>query len=102
MSTLATPRTPDPAIETPAHRSVEEDYPAHVHTYNRFLNLVKWFAIHLLLLTVGLYFLVMAANPVAGSMFILIAVAALVYGIVRNPNARQDVTSAVTEEKASA
>jgi uncharacterized protein (DUF58 family) len=72
------------------------DYPAHIQTYNGFMNLLKWFTIHMVLLLVGLYFMIIANNAWTGAFFIVVAIVALVYGLMRNPNMRQDVESAAT------
>lgn len=87
----------DPLIETPPPAAPGMDYPAHVRTYNRFLNLVKWFIIHLAALVLALYFLIIAGQPVAGTILLLTAIGLLAYGLFRNPDVRHDVEDAVAD-----
>ena len=56
------PKNADPLIETPAPPMPTMDYEAHNRTYNRFLNLGKWFIVHLLLLILALYFFLIGAT----------------------------------------
>lgn len=58
------------------------DYRAHEMTYAGFLHLLRWFVIHLGLLLVGLYFLMMQGNGLGGTLFIVLAVGAIGYGVV--------------------
>jgi hypothetical protein len=90
------PVSPDPAIQPPPLSGGQMDYPAHIQTYNGFMNLLKWFTIHMALLLVGLYFMIIANGPWTGGFFVLVAIAALVFGLMRNPNLNQDVQSAAT------
>jgi len=94
-------KSPDPAIEAATPETVERDYPIHVYTYNLFLNLLKWFIVHIALLLIGLYFLVMVGSPGVGALFIALAVAALIYGMARNPKVQDDIASASGREEAA-
>lgn len=92
------PQSLDPAIPSQVPEAPRRDFESHVRTYNGFLNLLKWFVIHIALLLVGLYFIVIADQPAAGWTFIVIAVAALVFGLLQNPKIRQDAKAAATDE----
>ena len=86
------PASPDPLIDTPAPPVSGMDYPAHVETYNRFLNLVKWFIYHMCLLVPALYFLIIGGNMLLGTILVVLAIALLIFGLMRNPHIRDDVT----------
>lgn len=88
------PKSPDPLVPPQVPEGPKFDFEAHVRTYNGFLNLLKWFCIHMAILLVGLYFVIIAGDPFVGTFLILLAVAALVYGLVRNPKVRRDVEAA--------
>lgn len=92
------PNSPDPTIPSQVPDAPRRDFESHVRTYNGFLNLVKWFTIHMALLLVGLYFNIIANQPATGWTFLVIAVAALVFGLLRNPKARQDAKATVSDE----
>jgi hypothetical protein len=95
------PKSPDPLIETPAPDVPQMDYPSHVRTYNRFLNAVKWFAIHIAFLAAALYFFIIAGNSIAGAVFLIIAVGLLIFGLGRNPGVRQDAGEVLGGPEAS-
>lgn len=67
------------------------DYSQHERTYAGFTHLLRWVCAHLLLMLIGLYFLVIQNNPAAGTFFILIAIAAIVYGIVTIPSTEDKI-----------
>ena len=91
------PKTPDPLVPPQVPDDAPRfDFQSHVRTYNGFLNLLKWFCIHMAILLVGLYFMIIAGDPYTGGVLILAAIAALAYGLMRNPHVRQDVEAAAT------
>ncbi|QYO76087.1 aa3-type cytochrome c oxidase subunit IV [Devosia salina] len=92
-------KSPDPLIPPGPVEAPGMDYPAHVRTYNGFMNLLKWFVIHIAILLAGLYFVVLAGDPYAGGVLILAAIGALVYGLLNNPGIRQDARAATTGGK---
>ena len=84
------PKNADPLIETPAPAIPTMDYEAHTRTYNRFLNMLKWFIVHMLLLMPALYFFIIGGNSIAGSVLLFLAIGVLIYGLLRNPSVRHD------------
>ncbi|GEM_PF-1890801 len=88
------PKSPDPIIPPQVPDGPKFDFDAHVRTYNGFLNLLKWFCIHMAILLVGLYFTVIAGDPFLGGFLILLAIGAFAFGLLRNPAFRQDVKAA--------
>jgi hypothetical protein len=90
------PTSPDPLIEAPPAAVPSMDYASHIGTYNRFLNLLKWFIVHMFFLAPALYFMIVAGNSIAGSILLLLAVVVLVYGLMRNPNVREDIDQAMS------
>lgn len=96
-----TPKSPDPAIPSQVPDGPKFDFDAHVRTYNGFLNLAKWFCIHMAILLVGLYFIIIAGDPYVGGVFVLLAIGALGYGMMSNPKVRQDVEAATAGGKIS-
>lgn len=84
----------DPLVDSPTPSRGGMDFPHHVNTYNRFLHLTKWFVIHMAILVIALYFLIIQTNGVAGSLFLVLAVGALVYGILSLPEGRAAATTA--------
>ncbi len=86
-----TPSSPDPAIPPQDPDGPKFDFDAHVRTYNGFLNLLKWFCIHMAILLVGLHFTVIADHPFLGGFLISLAIGAFAFGLLRNPAFRQDV-----------
>ena len=96
-SNLTQQKSADPAIRTPAPQPspVEMDMPAHIATYNMFLNILKWFIVHLAILMTGLYFVIIANNPTFGMILVLVAIGAFFYGVLRNPKSNQDVSAAI-------
>ena len=76
--------SPDPAIPARDIADVPAmDYPAHVRTFNAFIGGVKWFAIHLLILLVALYFLAIANQPNVGLFLVLCAIGLLAFVVLR-------------------
>ncbi len=88
------PKSPDPLVLPQVPDGQRFNFEAHVRTNNGFLNLLKWFSIHMANLLVGLYFLIIAGDPYLGGFLIVLAIAALIYGLVRNPKIRQDAQAA--------
>lgn len=84
----------DPLVDSPTPEGGGMDFQHHVNTYNRFLHLTKWFVIHMAILAVALYFLIIEANGVGGSLFLVLAVGALVYGILSLPEGRAAAAAA--------
>lgn len=83
----------DPLVDSPTP-SGGMDFEHHVNTYNRFLHLTKWFVIHLAILIIALYFLVIAADGVGGALFLMLAIGALVYGVLSLPEGRAAAATA--------
>lgn len=81
----------DPLVETVSPEPPQIDYVAHVRTFNRFVNLVKWFCVHMFFVLASLYFLIIAHQPIFGTVLLVVAVLLLVYGITRNPNVNRDM-----------
>lgn len=75
----------DPAIEEPTPAQIDAEYTEHTKTYNGFLHLTKWFLIHVPLLLIGLYVMTLGGSMAGGTVLIVIAIAALVYGILTTP-----------------
>ncbi len=88
------PVSPDPLIKTPEPVETGMDFPAHVKTYNQFMNLTKWFCIHMCALVPALYFFIIAGNATLGTVLLLLAIGLLIFGLFRNPKVRQDVAEA--------
>ncbi|HEV7346209.1 MAG TPA: aa3-type cytochrome c oxidase subunit IV [Devosia sp.] len=84
----------DPMVNSPTPPIASMDFQHHVNTYNRFLHLTKWFVIHLCVLLVSLYFFIIAANGIGGVVFLVLAIAALVYGIMSVPEGRTAAAAA--------
>lgn len=57
------------------------DYRQHEMTYAGFKHLLRWIIVHLGLMVIGLYFLMLQGNGTVGTLFILLAVGAMVYGV---------------------
>ena len=74
------------------------DYPAHVRTYNRFINFLQSMIAHLAFLVMALYFFIIAHNPVVGTILLVIAVLVLLYGLFRNPAINRDFNQALDTE----
>lgn len=91
----AKPASPDPLIETPVQVTSDMDYPAHVRTYNRFINLLQTMIAHLVFLVMALYFYVIGHNPVVGTILLVIAVLVLLFGLFRNPAINRDFNQAL-------
>ena len=88
---MAQPTSPDPVIPID-DGSPDMDYQAHVRTFNAFLSAGRWFVIHLFILLVALYFGAIANQPGTAIALILLSVALLIYGLLRRPSVRADVT----------
>ena len=71
------------------------DYASHERQYRRFLHLLKWFVVHVALLLGAVYSYLVASQPVAGTLFLVLGLAALGYGIVTTSGIRQDIEAAV-------
>lgn len=85
-----TPPPDDIQTEPPAM-----DYRSHQRQYERFLHLTKWFIIHAVFLMPALYFYIIAGQGVAGTIFLLIGLGALAYGIVTTGGIGRDIEAAV-------
>ena len=94
------PKNADPLIETPALEIPSMDYVSHTRTYNRFLNLVKWFIVHMLLLILALYSFIIAGNSIAGLVLLFLAIGVLIYGLLHNPRVRHDAERIVERQPA--
>lgn len=70
------------------------DYVGHERTYRRFLHILRWFVIHMLLLLPALYFLVVGGQPLVGTMFLFLAAMALGWGVISTPEAARDLKQA--------
>src|SRR4051794_40370077 len=55
----------------------DEDYAYHVRTFNRFLSTARYFAIHVGILLVALYFFAIGNQPVLGAILILCSIGLL-------------------------
>lgn len=75
----------DPAIEEPTQAQLNADFSEHTGTYNGFVHLAMWFLIHIGLLLVGLYVMTLGGSASGGAVLIVVAVGALIYGIVSTP-----------------
>lgn len=71
------------------------DYASHERTFRRFLHLLKWFVVHLALLIPALYFFIIAGQGVVGTVFLILAVVALGYGVISVPEAARDLGETV-------
>ena len=96
MATQEKLKTPDPMIATPPDFESGMDYASHITTYNRFLNLTKWFTIHLVFIVVALYFFLFGENPTLGTILLFVGVATFAYGVLRNPKVKQDLQGALS------
>lgn len=67
------------------------DYASHQRTFLRFLHLLKWFVVHMALLLAALYFFIVGGQAIAGSVFLILAVVALGYGITTLAAATRDL-----------
>lgn len=67
------------------------DYASHQRTFRRFIHLLKWFVVHMALLLPALYFFIIGGQAIAGTVFLILAVAALGYGIVTLAEATRDL-----------
>jgi hypothetical protein len=88
---MAQPTSPDPAIPID-DGSPDMDYQAHVRTFNAFLSTGRWFVTHLFILLIALYFGAIANQPGTAIALIGLSVALLIYGLLRRPSVRADVT----------
>lgn len=88
MATSTT--TDDVRTEPPAM-----DYGSHRRQYERFLHLTKWFLIHAALLAPALYFYIIAGQGLAGTVFLVLGLAALAYGIISTGGIGRDLEAAV-------
>lgn len=70
------------------------DYRSHQRQYERFLHLTKWFVIHAVFLMPALYFFIIVGQGVAGTIFLLIALGTLAYGIISTGGIGKDIESA--------
>ena len=70
------------------------DYAAHKRQYNRFVHLLKWFIIHFALLLPALYFYIIAGDAMTGTVLLVLALGAFVYGILSIGSIRHDVEAA--------
>jgi hypothetical protein len=69
----------------------EMDYRSHRRQFERYLHLLKWFVIHMLLILPMLYFFLVGHQLVTGTMFLILALAALAYGVVSMGSIARDV-----------
>lgn len=76
----------DVRVEPPAM-----DYAAHKRQYNRFVHLLKWFIIHMALLLTALYCFIIIGEAMTGAFFLVLALAAFVYGILTVSSIRHDI-----------
>lgn len=94
----------DPLVESTTPPSVasppQMDYPAHVATYNRFLNMVKWFMIHMCFLIPALYFFIIQGSAGVGFTLLAIGIAVLIWGLLHNPKVDRDVDVAMRSREA--
>jgi len=74
------------------------DYASHVRQFNRFLHLLKWFVVHVALMLPALYFYIIGHQPVTGTIFLALGVAALGYGIISTSAIRHDVQAAIDHQ----
>jgi hypothetical protein len=84
----------DTADDTP-----RMDYASHQRQFDRFIHVLKWFVIHALIMLPGLYFLIVGGQPVVGTLFVILAVAALGYGIFTTSTVARDVRRAVDHRR---
>lgn len=70
------------------------DYASHERTYRRFLHILRWVVAHMLLLLPALYFLVVGGQPLIGTMFLVLAIIALGWGVISTPEAARDLKQA--------
>lgn len=75
------------------------DYVAHERTYRRFLHVARWFVIHMLLLLPALYFLIVGGQPLVGTIFLVLAIIALGWGVISTPEAARDLKQAFELEQ---
>ncbi len=75
------------------------DFASHERQFRRFVHLTKWFAIHMFVALIAIYFLVVAGDTMTGALFLAVALAALGYGIVSTPQIARDVNAAVSHVK---
>ncbi|WP_332715908.1 aa3-type cytochrome c oxidase subunit IV [Pelagibacterium mangrovi] len=78
----------DPAIAEPTPTQLDAEYAEHTRTYNGFVHLAKWFLIHMALLLGGIYVATLGGSVVGGVAIIVIAFAALIYGIISTASTR--------------
>jgi hypothetical protein len=89
------PVSPDPLTPIAEESSPGMDLPAHVRTFNAVMGLAKWFVAHLALILVALYFFAIAGNSLAGTFFLLCAVALFIFGVLRRATVRRDISDAM-------
>jgi hypothetical protein len=70
------------------------DYASHKRQFERFLHLLKWAVIHVLLILPMLYFYLVGHQPVLGTVFLLLGLGALGYGIVTTGSIGRDIEAA--------
>lgn len=90
-----TVRTEPAQAEMPAM-----DYREHLRTFGGFTHFLKWSAIHVAVLLLGLYFLVIAGDPVTGMTVIVLAVGVFIWGMLRVPAIEKDAEAALKPHKA--
>jgi len=73
----------------------DEDYAYHVRTFNRFLSTARYFAIHVGILLVALYFFAIGNQPVLGAILILCSIGLLGFGFLKQAPTRLDVTNPI-------
>jgi hypothetical protein len=89
-------QSPDPfmPIDEVVESSPDMDFQAHIRTFNAVVGAAKWFIGHVFILLIALYFFAIANQPVIGTFGIVCSIALLIFGLLRRPSIRADISKA--------
>jgi hypothetical protein len=91
-----------PARTKPSHAEMPAmDYREHLRTFSSFTHFLKWSAIHVAVLLLGLYFLVIPGDPVTGMTVIVLAIGAFIWGMLRVPAIEKNAETALKPHRDS-
>jgi hypothetical protein len=94
--------SPDPMLESEIEESSPVmDYASHVRTFNAVMRAAKWFAIHVGILLVALYFFAIAGQPTVGVFLILVSIALLIWGMLHRSSVRDDLAKGLAAHPAA-
>ena len=79
----------DPAVHSPTPEQLDRDFEEHTGTYNGFVHITMWFALHVPLLLAGLYLMTLGGSMWGGLVVLAAGIGVLGYGLATTASRRR-------------